>query len=99
MPDAMTDPMPQASASADRAEVGEWEVQPHRFRNLPVHTALLHTGKVLAFGGTGNDPVNFGHPRDAELYDPTDGSITPIEQPLGGDVFCSGHTLMADGQL
>ncbi len=99
MADAMDGMTPAPAPEADPSKVGRWELAPHRFRNLPVHTALLHTGKVLAFGGTGNDPVNFGHPRDAELFDPADGSITAVSQPLGGDVFCSGHTLMADGQL
>lgn len=99
MPDTMNDPTPAPAQAGDPAKVGRWEVAPQRFRNLAIHTALLHTGKVLAFGGTGNDPVNAGHPRDAELYDPADGSITLVEQPLGGDLFCSGHTLLADGQL
>jgi hypothetical protein len=92
-------PQPTPATPGNPAEVGRWDIVESRFRNLPVHTALLHTGKVLGFGGTGNDPRNFGHPRGAELYNPADGSIELIDQPLGGDVFCSGHTLLADGRL
>ena len=83
----------------DPAKIGRWDLAPNRLRNLPVHTALLHTGQVLCFGGTGNDPNNFGHPRGAELFNPANGSIELIEQPLSGDVFCSGHTVLSDGRL
>lgn len=37
------------------ATKGEWRIIKPRFKNLPVHIALLHTGKVLGFGGSGND--------------------------------------------
>ena len=29
----------------------------YRFKHLPVHLALLHSGNVLAFGGSGNDEI------------------------------------------
>ena len=92
-------PGPGPVAPGDPALVGQWAPIQYRFRNLPVHTALLHTGKVLAFGGTGNDPNNVGRPRAAELFDPATGSVELLEQALAGDVFCAGHTFLADGRL
>ena len=41
------------SNKTDPTLYGEWEPIKYRFRYLPVHMALLHTGKVLAFGGSG----------------------------------------------
>ena len=43
----------------DPAIYGYWEPIKYKFKHLPVHIALLHTGKVLAFGGSGNDPELF----------------------------------------
>ncbi|AUV80881.1 hypothetical protein C2R22_03745 [Salinigranum rubrum] len=80
-------------------EGGAWEPVEHRFDHLPVHVALLHTGKVLAFGGSGNDETRLHHPYPAELFDPETGSLTVVDQELGGDVFCVGHAFLPDGRL
>jgi hypothetical protein len=64
-----------------------------------VHSALLHTGKVLTFGGSCNNPKLFGQPRPAELWDPENGTIQPVEQDLAGDIFCAGHAFLPDGRL
>jgi hypothetical protein len=81
------------------AEVGEWEPVEHRFHHLPVHTALLHTGKVLAFGGSGNDETSLGDPHPAELFDPDAGTVEVLDGELAGDVFCAGHAFLPDGRL
>jgi hypothetical protein len=81
------------------AERGEWEPVEHRFEHLPIHIALLHTGKVLAFGGSGNDEYHLHDPHPAELFDPQAGTVEVVEQELGGDLFCVGHTFLADGRL
>jgi hypothetical protein len=83
----------------DQAKLGSWELQPHRFNNLPVHMALLHTGKVLAFGGSCNDDTRLTSPYDAELWDCETGECVILNQPLEGDVFCVGHSMLADGRL
>src|SRR5437879_2677764 len=70
-----------------------------RFEYLPVHVALLHTGKVLAFGGSGNEPRNLKSPHPAEIFDPGSGAIRTIEQDLAGDIFCDGHAFLPDGRL
>jgi hypothetical protein len=47
-----------ANNDSDPSKVGIWEPIKYRFKHLPVHVALLHTGKVLAFGGSGNDETS-----------------------------------------
>lgn len=83
----------------DAMEVGEWEPIEHQFNYLPIHTALLHTGKVLAFAGSGNDETRLRDPYPAELFDPETGSIEVIDQDLAGDIFCAGHAFLSDGRL
>lgn len=84
---------------SDASVIGQWEPVQYRFANLPVHLALLHTGKVLGFGGSGNDPANLQKPHDAELFDPATGVMSVVEQTLDGDLFCAGHAFLADGSL
>src|SRR3990172_1032516 len=83
----------------DPARSGAWQAIQHRFKHLPVHIALLHTGKVLAFGGSGNDPDQLSNPFPAELWDPATGERKSLDQPLAGDLFCAGHATLADGRL
>ncbi|HLE53298.1 MAG TPA: galactose oxidase-like domain-containing protein [Anaerolineales bacterium] len=83
----------------DPARSGAWQAIQHRFKHLPIHMALLHTGKVLAFGGSGNDPDRLADPYPAEIFDPQTGEVHSLNQPLGGDLFCAGHTFLADGRL
>jgi hypothetical protein len=86
--------------SEDPRDVGMWEPITARFHHLPVHLALLHTGKVLGFGGSGNDPRNEGRPFRAEIWDPlAGGDGRPIDQDLSADTFCSGHAFLPDGRL
>jgi hypothetical protein len=86
-------------AHHDPAEVGQCEPIRHQFRHLPVHVALLHTGKVLSFGGSGNERHHLAAPLPAELWDPTTGALTTVDQPLDGDLFCVGHAFLPDGRL
>jgi len=41
---------------------GQWEVLPFLSGVLAIHAATLHTGKVLFFAGTGNNPVRDAAP-------------------------------------
>ena len=41
---------------AQLATKGMWETLPCNSQVLAVHAALLHTGKILFFAGSGNDP-------------------------------------------
>jgi hypothetical protein len=83
----------------EHAQMGAWELLPQRFQFLPVHIALLHTGKVLSFGGSCNDETRLTTPYQAELWDCQTGECTVVNQDLEGDVFCVGHSFLADGRL
>ena len=69
---------------------------------LAVHAALLPTGKILYFSGDQHDPGQhhlglFDH---ARLFDcQTLAITTPVPSPTIRDLFCCGHTLLADGRL
>ena len=62
---------------------------------FPVHAHLLPTGKVMIWPG--DQPTN---PPDQQprSWDPATGSISDLAKP-GYNVFCSGHSLLADGRL
>jgi hypothetical protein len=49
---------------------GKWEPVNYKFNYLPVHMALLHTGKVFSFGGSGNDPKFLQSPHPSEIFEP-----------------------------
>ena len=98
----MSDPTgttPHVVVHEDAAEKGQWELIPSRFHNLPVHMALLPSGKVLAFGGSCNDENQLLTPYPSEIWDPATEEVRVIEQPLAGDLFCVGHCHLADGRL
>ncbi|TYP90789.1 galactose oxidase-like domain-containing protein [Blastococcus xanthinilyticus] len=80
------------------AEQGAWRLLDFDAEVNPVHAALLHTGDVLLFAGSGNDDVRFTardyrtrvwrHP--SPVLDAPD---TPI------DLFCCGQAFLPDGRL
>ena len=90
---------------SDHSIYGYWEPIKYKFKNLPVHLALLHTGQVLAFGGSGNDPRYLKKPFPADVFEPNEigkdnGKIFTISNDgIEGDIFCAGHTFLADGKL
>jgi hypothetical protein len=95
-----------ANNDSDPSKVGMWEPIKYRFKHLPVHVALLHTGKVLAFGGSGNDETSLKTPHPAEIFEPNhegkdDGRVYEISNNnnVNVDIFCAGHTFLSDGKL
>ncbi|HTH23396.1 MAG TPA: hypothetical protein VL854_14345, partial [Nitrososphaeraceae archaeon] len=93
------------SNKEDSSIYGEWEPLKYRFQHLPVHVALLSTGKVLAFGGSGNDPKHLNNLYPAEIFEPDDigkdnGKVYEISnEGIQGDIFCAGHAFLPDGKL
>ncbi|MFI5838473.1 galactose oxidase-like domain-containing protein [Catenuloplanes sp. NPDC051500] len=79
---------------------GQWETLPvpRDFRVNAIHAALLRTGKVLIIAGSGNDRERFdaGTFRTI-LWDPATGGFSDVPTPT--DVFCAGHTFLANGNL
>ncbi|MFE9096344.1 galactose oxidase-like domain-containing protein [Streptomyces sp. NPDC007264] len=83
-----------------KAENGHWQIVefPERYRQDTIHAALLHTGKVLLIAGSGNNQDNFDKKKfDTRLWDPVKGTIKKIPTPK--DLFCTGHTQLANGNL
>ncbi|MFI1174976.1 radical copper oxidase GlxA [Streptomyces melanogenes] len=83
-----------------KADNGHWDMvaMPKEFRLNTIHAALLHTGKVLLVAGSGNNAKNFDAKKfDTVLWDPDKNTFKKIPTP--NDLFCTGHTQLADGKL
>ena len=71
----------------------------------PVHAALLRTGKVLFFSGSGNDPNNVANsPQGAALWDVNQNTFSRPQIPRDRtgnpiDIFCGGQAFRSDGTL
>ncbi len=72
--------------ASDPAIVGSWSA-PAPWPVVAIHLHLLPDGQVLSFGLT-------GYP---QLWDPKTGEFRSVPAPI--NVFCSGHTFLADGRL
>ncbi|HZO90804.1 MAG TPA: fibronectin type III domain-containing protein [Chthonomonadaceae bacterium] len=76
-----------AAAQSDPSQVGQWSP----VSSMPyyaIHLHLLPTGKVLFWDRQSRQT----------LWDPETGSFTPAAQ-CPYNIFCTGHTLLADGRL
>jgi len=78
------------------ASKGVWELLPCHAPLLPVHGAVLHTGKVLLFAGSGNDELYTTGLRSA-VWDYRNGDWVSPFTPV--DFFCSGQSFLADGRV
>ena len=87
--------MPSA-AIAEAAQKGLWELLPCDSQVLAVHAALMHTGKVLFFAGSGNDELYTTGLRSI-VWDYENGTFHQPVTPI--DVFCAHQTFLADGRL
>jgi galactose oxidase len=75
--------------------IGEWSlVAPLPY--FPVHTHMLPTGKVMIWPGDESGGGVSGD--DPRSWDPADQSVTSLSKP-GFDLFCVGHSFLADGTL
>jgi PKD repeat protein len=79
-------PMSASVASLTATESGSWEA-PFPWPVIALHLMLLPDGKVLSWGHTGQP----------QLWDPNSGNFTQVA--LGTELFCSGHTMLADGRI
>jgi len=82
------------SAWAQASVQGQWQTLPNLMPINPVHSALLHNGKVLIVSGSGNVPTNSNW--QAAIFDPATGTITT--QPVTWDMFCNGMVVLPDGR-
>nr|WP_175586821.1 galactose oxidase-like domain-containing protein [Nostoc sp. UIC 10630] len=71
---------------------------------IPIHAALLRTGKIFFFCGSGNDPTRLNTPYDSVVWDVNKGTFTHQAPPLDSnnqpiDLFCAGHSFRSEGLL
>lgn len=79
-------PPPPPGAST----VGQWAT-PVELGLVAVNMVHLHTGKVLMYSGENHGGTS------ASVWDPTTGVVRSVPAPY--NVFCSGHSAMADGRI
>jgi len=78
------------------ATAGKWDA-PVTWDIVPLHLSLLPTGKLLAWGKYEAGTTSMANPR---LWDPAAGPPSAaLSLATPEMLFCSGHTLMADGRL
>lgn len=75
---------------ANAALLGQWDnaVLSWPSQAVAIHANLLPDGRVMTWGRTVHQPV---------LWNPVTGSFGSATEPA--DLFCSGHTLLADGRI
>jgi hypothetical protein len=74
-------------------QVGQW-LSVNTLPYYPIHTQMLPTGKVMIWG-LDDDGVSGSDPRS---WDPANQNVSPLAAP-GFDMFCAGHTFLANGRL
>src|SRR5688572_8890483 len=81
----------RVGAQTDPTVAGQWtSVAPLPYSSTALH--LLPTGMVMFYGGSPSTGP------DTRLWDPATAITSSIPLPAF-NVFCSGHTLLADGRL
>jgi hypothetical protein len=80
------------SVDPSAATVGVWHAE-RELGVFGVHAALDPRGRALFFSGS----VGHDWPFGARIYDPVRGSLAA--SGYAKDLFCSGHTWLADGRL
>ena len=82
-------------SAAQTNVIGQWSsVNP--LPDFPVHTHLLPTGKMMIWQGRGEGGEASGV--TIRSWDPANQSVSSLSNP-GYDIFCSGHSFLADGRL
>ncbi|QVI20125.1 hypothetical protein KHQ06_28320 [Nocardia tengchongensis] len=75
---------------ATAATEGAWRILDFDTEVNPVHAALLHTGDILFFAGSGNDPDRLGaHDFRTRVWHYPDPGLDAPTTPI--DLFCSPH--------
>jgi len=85
-----------SAAILEAARKGLWELVPCPAPLLAIHGAVLHTGKVLLFAGSGNDELFTTGLRSA-VWDYENGEFISPFTPV--DFFCAGQAFLPDGRL
>ena len=85
------------SGVAQQSTVGEWSpLLGPTWPEFPVHAHVLPTGKVMIWPG---DQGIIGNNQQPQSWNPADQSVSTLTRVGGYDLFCSGHSFLADGKL
>jgi hypothetical protein len=83
---------------AEAHHMGVWRLLDFDTEINPVHAALLHTGDVLFFAGSGNDPDQHdAHQFRTRVWHYPQPGLDAPHTPI--DLFCVGHAFLGDGRL
>jgi len=86
------------AGAASAATMGKWQLLADEAPVLPIHAALLRTGRVWLASGSSNDAAQFAAGIFRTVtFDPVTETYDDISTPW--DVFCAGHSFLADGRL
>jgi Domain of unknown function (DUF1929)/Carbohydrate binding domain/Kelch motif len=72
---------------------------------LAIHASLLPTGEVLAWDSNNDDietnslPEHPFKPTRATLWNPITNAFISVNSNTGKDLFCAGHTVLANGNV
>jgi hypothetical protein len=84
--------------AADLAKTGSWEILDFDSQINAVHAALLHTGDVLFFAGSGYDVANAkAHRYRTRVWHYPKRKFSKPRTPI--DLFCCGHAFLPGGRL
>src|SRR5713101_8938442 len=98
-----------ATGASGQADVqGQWSTLNYSMTINPVHTALMHNGKILVVAGSGNcppsqsgcpsgPPYGASNHSGATVFDPVAQTFNQLT--LSWDMFCNSMTVLADGRV
>jgi hypothetical protein len=85
-----------APAARGQANVqGTWQTLPNLMPINPVHTALMHNGKIIVVSGSGNYPAQTTYL--VGIWDPSTNTFGS-QQTMTWDMFCNGMIVLPDGR-
>jgi hypothetical protein len=86
-------------SSTPPPNLGQWSA-PFGVGAIGIHAALLYTGQVLLYQyGTPYGNGNRSCCSLAKVFDPNTYSVTDVTLPFTRDIFCSGLSMLANGQV
>ena len=97
LPDSQALP-PQPPGGCTTNCQGSWQTLAYPSPVRSIHATVMHTGEVLLIAGSGNDGTAFSQGAfKSSVWNPTSGTFTDVPAPI--DLFCTGHTQLADGRI
>lgn len=75
---------------------GSW-VSGNDTSTVAIHAAVVPSGKIFYFAGSGYHASHITGPFEARLLDPTSGSESDV--PMPEDLFCAGHSGLPNGNI